>query len=162
LCRMNEPVERRNLAYEHLRLDEKDVGAGQELLVAGYGCTDLQTQAQETPPQLRVGKVFIDQPARAADVWPNWIYTQNARDGNSAFVCPGDSGGAVYFIRGDARYVVAVNSAVQADSGDPNYKVSYLASLSTKSAKRFLDQWLKKTGEKVCGYRAQPKGCRRV
>lgn len=160
LCQMKTAIVRKFLSYEHISVEPAQLKTGKKLTVGGYGCTDLATQNNDG--LFRIGVLFVDRLPTVGEQWPNWIFTQSARnDDGVAFVCPGDSGGGIYSEDGKRRFVVAVTSAVQTDDNSVDYKVSYLAALSTQPAIRFLGDWLKMTGEKICGFGPRPDNCRK-
>lgn len=161
LCHMDAPVKMPGLQYEFISLDKLKITKNQELVAGGYGCTDLETQTIEEPPLFRVGSLFVDKPPGSMFSWPNWIATRPGVAGSATFVCPGDSGGAVYIVRNSgARAVVAVISAVGAEKGQSNYMVSYLAAISSDAGTNFIGDWLKKTKAQVCGIDVGLVNCR--
>ncbi len=161
LCLMDAPVKHTGLSYERMSLDPAPITTGRQLLAGGYGCQDLNRQKLEDPPVFRTGSVYVDRVPTPGDTWPNWIFTSAATDASKAFICPGDSGGAVYWVRADqSRLIVAVASAVQSDPARTDYKVSYLAALSTTDAFAFIDGWWKQAGHEICGLSPSADGCR--
>ena len=161
LCLISPPVVRPGVSYEFISTDPGRVSSGRRLIAAGYGCQDLNNQQPESPPVFRTGPVIVDRAPTVGADWPNWIFTMSAKDGNSAFVCPGDSGGAIYQeLPNHKRLILAVASGVQADPEQPDYLVSYLAALTTPSAVKFLTGWISDTGVRICGVGNAPDACR--
>lgn len=164
LCRMKPAIVRRDLLYEAISANPDRIMEGTKLTVGGYGCTHISLphriiEDKENPP-FRTGQVVVnDLPGHT---WPNWILTNGAKEHGSAFVCPGDSGGAAYLVEPSGRRaIVAVASAVGDDDMSDDYLVSYLAALTTSSAQRFFSEWLKDNiGAKICGRGEYPKNCR--
>lgn len=161
LCLMAEPVKRPGLVYEWVSLDPSPLKTGLRLTAGGYGCQDLKKKKLEVPPVFRIGPLFIDRPPTPGQTWPNWIFAVAATDASKSFVCPGDSGGAVYWVRADqSRLIVAVMSAVQTDPASKDFKVSYLAALSTEAGKAFIEGWAKTATQEICGVPPGPGDCR--
>ena len=161
LCLMNEPVKRPGLVFELVSLDPSPLKPGLRLTAGGYGCQDLKKQKLEVPPVFRIGSLYIDRPPVPGGTWPNWIFTVAATDASKSFVCPGDSGGAVYLVRADqSRQIVAVVSAVQSDPSSKDYKVSYLAAVSTTAGRAFIEAWATKPTREICGLSPSAVGCR--
>ena len=161
LCLMKEPVKRPGLVYELVSLDPSPLKPGLRLTAGGYGCQDLKKQKLEFPPVFRIGSLVIDRPPVPGGTWPNWIFTVAATDTSKSFVCPGDSGGAVYWVRADqSRLIVAVASAVQTDPSSKDYKVSYLAAVSTTAGKTFIEAWATKPMQEICGLSPGAVDCR--
>jgi hypothetical protein len=161
LCHMQAVVKKSGLQYEYISLDPVRITKGLQLLAGGYGCTDLESQTVENPPEFRIGSLFIDKLPTVMPAWPEWIATTPGTPGEAAFVCPGDSGGAVYAVKENgARAAVALISAVGADKSQNDYLVSYLAALSSAAGKKFVTDWLAETNERVCGVGSAPSDCR--
>jgi hypothetical protein len=166
LCRMKS-VDRPGLFFERLDLNGEVVKIGTKLTLAGYGCVDLDTQEQENPPVLRIGPVIVEKLPNLDASWGNWIVTVPATHGGGSFVCPGDSGGAVYRQSANgARSIVAIVSAVRADKDMPDYKTSYLSATSVPALRTFVNDWLKQqtvstsTAPSICGVTASVPRCR--
>jgi hypothetical protein len=161
LCHMQAVVKKSGLQYEYISLEPVRIKQGQELVAGGYGCTDLESRTVENPPEFRIGSLFIDKLPTVMPSWPEWIATTPGTPGEAAFVCPGDSGGAVYAVQvNGARAAVALISAVGADKAQSDYLVSYLAALSSAAGKKFVSDWLGETKELVCGVGSAPPDCR--
>jgi hypothetical protein len=160
LCLLTPPVTGDNIVYEYVSPGNTQIARGLKLLSVGYGCKNVNDKP-ENPPILRTGSLFVDRPPSTGEQWPNWIFTTSARDGTSAFICPGDSGGAVYLVKatGD-RVAIAVASGVQDDSNQPDFLASYLAALDGQFVQTFLKPWLLANSAKVCGFGAAPDHCR--
>jgi hypothetical protein len=166
LCRMS-AVDRPGLFFERLDLNGNALQIGTKLTLAGFGCINLDTQEQETPARLRVGPTIVEKLPNPEASWANWIVTAPATHGGESFVCPGDSGGAVYWQRADGgRSIVAVVSAVGADKNKSDYKSSYLSATSVPALKSFVEQWLKdqkvlsSTKPSICGVTVGAQKCR--
>lgn len=161
LCLLDELLKRAGLFYERVSLDPTPVAPGRQLVAGGFGCQDLNKRTMENPPVFRIGSVFVDRGPTPDALWSDWIITSAATDATKAFICPGDSGGAVYWSRADrSRLIVAVASGVQADASRTDYKVSYLAALSTADAIAFIEGWRKQLGHEICGLSPSVDDCR--
>jgi len=164
LCRMKPAVVRPGLFYEFISVNPSRIRKGIILTVGGYGCTRIpiphRIEEEQESPTFRTGQVFVNE--LPGQKWPNWILTNSARQDGSAFICPGDSGGAAYLVEPSGRReVVAVASAIGDEETKDDYLVSYLAALTTSSAQEFLSQWLKdNVGAKICGLGENPEKCR--
>lgn len=168
LCLMA-PMAGTGLYFESVDLDPDRVGNNQLLLLGGYGCRNLETQKAEHPPLFRIGYTVVAyRPGQNSD-WPNWVITQPATARTSSFACPGDSGGSVYHLGlNDARRVVGIISAVNANQGQADYKASYLTALAAPEVSRFITSWPATVAEKtaskkapmVCGIDREAPRCR--
>jgi len=168
LCLM-EPMARKGLFFESLQLDAVHVASGNRLTLGGYGCTDLETQKQESPPVFRIGPALIATAPGGNTAWPQWLITQPATSGSLSFACPGDSGGAAYrFTPAGVRGIVGVISAVNADKEAVDYRATYIAALATSEIRGFIQKWVgdsaKKTEDhkavRICGVNLFELPCR--
>lgn len=158
-----EPVNRPGLFFERLDLNDNAIKVGATLVLAGFGCVDLENQKEESPPVFRVGSVTVERLPNLNAFWENWIVTVPATHGGSSFVCPGDSGGAVYRQRASgARSIVGVVSAVGADKDKPDYKASYLSAMGTPALKAFVAKWSQDQSAtpSICGVTVNAPRCR--
>ena len=168
LCRMK-PVSRSGLFFERLNLNDDAVKVGARLMLAGFGCVDLDREnwKEENPPVLRVGSAIVERLPNLDASWANWIVTVPATHGGASFVCPGDSGGAVYRQSASGvRSIIGVVSAVGADKDKPDYKASYVSALSTPALKAFVTKWHQdqsvapSTSPAICGMTVDATRCR--
>lgn len=159
LCLMDKEVIEPHLEYEWVALNLA-VARHDELIAGGYGCTDLETMTVAKPPEFWVGSFFVDVPPGGLTWGPGYLATKPGTSANTAFVCRGDSGGAVYRVKNGKRGVVAVVSAVQANPKLDTYKVSYLTSLSSSKAQKFITNWLAEAKQPVCGIDPLVPNCR--
>lgn len=185
--------------FETLDMTGKHIREGQPLTMLGFGCsnvTAILTENKitgkmnyklpnllppiETPRVLRIGKGLIAGGHNSTD----GLFSSFADNGdtNTAIVCPGDSGGAVFsgnsaenFDPNLSRRVIGINSMtglVNMYRGTDKWPVSYyefseFASVASPSFKKFLDEWIRDTGAtKICieGYSgtqniSTPKRC---
>lgn len=165
LCHMEPPIVRPHLYYEFISVDPSRIKKGLWLILGGYGCERLPAKGTKKKGEkiFRTGKVCVNQLPMQGKPWPNWIVTTGAKKGEAEFVCPGDSGGAVYLEEPSGhRIAVAVASGVGDNIKEKDYYlVSYLAALSTPGAQKFLSQWLTDhVGAKICGLGENPEHCR--
>ncbi|BBK44433.1 hypothetical protein STVA_44530 [Allostella vacuolata] len=153
LCLMDKGVP--DLQYERVSLDAKLLVRNRQLLLAGYGCTAIGGGRDE---QFRTGPTFVEfLPGEIADQ-PHWAATFSGRRRGDAFVCEGDSGGAVFVEQPLAarRLVVAVNS--HRDGGGEG--ISFLSVLSTAAARTYVTRWADRHGQRLCGVHADASRCR--
>jgi len=168
LCLMA-PMAGNGLYFESVDLDPELVGSNQLLLLGGYGCRNLDTQKIENPPLFRIGYTVVAYRPGQNNDWPNWAITQPATARTSSFACPGDSGGSVYHLGlNDARRVVGIISAVNANKDQADYKASYLTALAAPGVKQFITSWPSKVAGQtpsgkaplVCGIDSEAPRCR--
>lgn len=162
-CRLDAPVELPR--YETMEFDPAALAARPELFAVGYGCTEPRTGAGAGG--FHTGRLPLNTLPPEDSRYPNFAIS----DPNLSFICPGDSGGAVYLLRGsqDSRRATALASHY-ADQRPPNAAegpiYSYLSVLSTPAARDFALDLLGRWGLPVCanglpGLPAMPLGrCR--
>lgn len=159
LCRMSRAIDRRGLFFEHLSLDTSGLKVGSKLTLAGYGCINLVDRKRDG--LLRTGATTIKSLAPAAGIWTHWLLTERADESGGSFVCPGDSGGAVYVVRADkSRQVIAVVSAVGASEAKPDFTSSYLATTGSGALAKFLGAWQTNGAPLICGLSPNAPNCR--
>jgi hypothetical protein len=159
LCRMTRAINRRGLFFEHLGLDTSNLKVGSKLMLAGYGCINLNDRKRDG--LLRTGATTIKSLAPAAGMWTHWLMTERADESGGSFVCPGDSGGAVYVIRADkSRHVMAVVSAVGAEESESDFTSSYLATTGSGALAEFVGKWQTSGLPLICGLSPNPPKCR--
>lgn len=141
--------------YETVSLDVSVLRRNNQLLLAGFGCQKI---GNKTDGKFRTGPAFIEKVLGQVVGDPDWIATYAAIARGDAFICPGDSGGAVFFEEPNfPRTVVAVNSHYDtAGKG-----VSFLAVLGTPTAKAFLETWAQRHGQRLCGIHDDAPNCLR-
>lgn len=135
-----ERVGRGRFKVQPATIRHEPVDKGKSILLSGYGCTKSPGEGGNDG-KLRIGfSHVVNEP-----ILNNWFVTSGG-----AALCFGDSGGPAYFIaeHGEdetVHEVLGVNSR-----GDIR-QVSYIAATYTKNAMRFINQWAKKTAQKICG-----------
>ena len=150
ICKLDSRVT--NIVFE--RVSTAPVDAKRVLLLSGFGCDGANVKKV-----FRTAFAGIDREPTAADdhiiarglttgcVATNKLFIR-CGDEQTASLCEGDSGGATFLLSSPSsigsRVQVAVNSFV-----DSSHR-SGLTSLSTASAKAFLDAWSAK-GVEICG-----------
>lgn len=145
LCLTDKPVT--GTAYEHVNSDPSRVNVGDELTLTGYGCIK-SGGGGGNDGVYRIGTSKIVRIPKGSN---NDIVTRNG-----AALCFGDSGGPAFFVdkATNARWVVGVNSR-----GDIS-TTSYLPSLSSDTAQKFLIDWAEKNNQWICGLHTDAQGCR--
>ena len=144
--------------YERINRSRDLMRVGLPLTLTGFGCTRPDLTGRDG--LLREGPSRIAVLPGGLPTDPYWMTTpvtlQNGIDvGAGAFICSGDSGGAVY---SNEREIVAVNSAQ--DQYNPRRGISYLSALSTNAAIKYVDDWMNVTGIAICGVRQNATNCR--
>ena len=148
--------------YETVSLRIDPLRKDRQLTLAGYGCVKIGAKSDGV---FRYGPSWIeynlgqvtDPPTTTS--YPNWVATYPTATRGGAFVCEGDSGGAVF--QEDSsfeRVVVAVNS----NYGMSMNGTSYLSVLGTGAGERFLRKWASQHNQTICGVTAEnAPNCRR-
>lgn len=134
------------IPYENINQDSSVLKTGEKLLLTGYGCLSPGGGGGGNDGKYRIGEATI-----------TGLPSGNSNDittRGGAALCYGDSGGPAFYIRGQARFVVSVNSR-----GDIKI-MSYLPSVSTSVAKAFFTDWSNRNNVQICGMHASAKGCR--
>ena len=153
LCLMTEHVPAHR--YETISLSVNTLRRGGNLLLAGFGC---QRIGGTSDGKFRTGPAFIEHPPGEITGDANFLATFAAVERGDAFICPGDSGGAVFQEPpGFERIVVAVNSHYDT----PGRGVSYLSVLGTSAGQAFLRDWASRHGQLLCGVHNDAPNCRR-
>jgi hypothetical protein len=153
MCLMSPEVPAR---YETIDLDIGVLRRNDQLLLAGFGCQKIGSNM--TDGKFRTGPAFIEKELGQVAGDPDWIATYAAIARGDAFICPGDSGGAVFFEEPNfPRTVVGVNSHYDtAGTG-----VSFLAVLGTLAGIDFLKKWAQRHDQRLCGVHGDAPNCLR-
>lgn len=156
LCFLTSPVE--GLRYETINKDASRLKVKGDLLLTGYGCTQAPAPGSNEPTGgndgiFRIGSAKITHIPGEEE--RNSIITQD-----EVVVCPGDSGGGAFylFVSNPRRVLVSVNSRVWYEK-----KRSYLSSMTTADAVKFVEAWLKdpdNKGARICGFNLTGPSCR--
>jgi hypothetical protein len=153
MCLINPEVPVR---YETVSLDLNVLRRDNQLLLAGYGCQKIGSN--KTDGKFRTGPAFIEKELGQVAGDPDWVATHAAIAGGDAFICPGDSGGAVFFEEPNfPRKVVAVNSHYDTAGRG----ISFLAVLGTPAGKVFLEKWAEQNHQRLCGMHDDAPNCLR-
>ena len=138
--------------YETVTQDAAYAVVNQRLLLGGYGCEKVGGEASD---KFLIGPTVIEQvPTSVGDPsYANFIVT---RSSGGAAICEGDSGGAAYVqqpFNHNRRLVQSVNS----HRGEDGTGISFLAALSTPTAKQFFKLWIESNKDaEICGINAAP------
>jgi V8-like Glu-specific endopeptidase len=153
------------------------IAKGVPVLLAGYGCTEKDLRGDRIPNFVASSTVLnVGANVMAEELYKGWS-TSIGRVGqkNQAIICPGDSGGAVFFKASLApgqdgkRRVSAVNSAVgpspaqkqrwlsnQASPDGAEY-ISYFSALSDPAFAELLSEFMADNDRRaVCGVNVRP------
>lgn len=146
----------RVVGFEVLDINPDDLLKRPQVEISGFGCLVPggapvdgyrigTARVTGLPPDVRV--------PGSASLTPNAIKLEQS----PSLLCKGDSGGPAFFHRKDRvhRGVVGINSSTATDAGR-----SYLASLSTGRAMKFLDEWARSKKVTMCGLHPDAKNCR--
>jgi hypothetical protein len=156
LCFLDQPVV--GLRYETINRDATRLKVNSELILTGYGCTQVPQGTSNQPSGGNDG-IFRVGTARIArlpgELEPNTILVED-----DVVICPGDSGGGAYIhLHGSGRRLLAsVNSRVWFAK-----KRSYLSSMTTSNATTFVDAWLSHSENHeatICGFNLSGPNCR--
>lgn len=143
LCVVSQPVT--GISYENVNQDPSRHRTGEELTMTGYGCV-RPGGGGGNDGTYRIGQARITQLPSGSS---NDIVTKGG-----AALCFGDSGGPAFYVQGQSRWVVSVNS--RGNIRD----TSYLSSVSTSPARSFFADWASRNGVLICGIHPAAKGCR--
>jgi len=163
LCALNEAVVGENIEYEVVDLKPSRISKSKPLHLAGYGC---QKPGMPTDEKFREGFSTVNFLPGYYASRKNWIETHRAIDAaggeTGAYICEGDSGGAVYVMETNGRrFVVAVNSHRDA----AGHGISFLSVISSEEAKAFIEDWRQKQAAlghvtAICGLDSNVQKCR--
>jgi hypothetical protein len=153
MCLMSTDVPVR---YETISLDVSVLRRDERLKLTGFGCQKIGSNV--TDGKFRTGPGFIEKQLGQVVGDPDWIATYPAVARGDAFICPGDSGGAVFFEEPNfKRTVMAVNSHYDtAGQG-----VSFLAVIGTPAGTAFLKNWAQRHSQRLCGIHDDAPNCLR-
>lgn len=141
---------------------------GENILMVGYGCTDLKVVNGEftykpSDKALRIGDEKIEKSQEYDAAYPAYSRTRSA-GGKEPALCPGDSGGPVFSGASTdkptaQRRVRAVNSAISSEKAGTGYDIlSLISSTSTSSFETWARRWLAKQAPSkpiICGINKQ-------
>ncbi len=143
--------------FERLQLDPAGVGKGTRLRLLGYGCSQHGGPVEDV---LRIGWAPLTQmPGEVIYhnvAYPNWAATPPSKAPGDAYVCQGDSGGAVYRVVTPARRVIVLlaNANDQEETG-----ISFLGALWTSEAADFIAKWAQDNRQRLCGVHPDAQNC---
>lgn len=143
LCLISQPVT--GVPFEVVNQDASRHVVGDNLTLTGYGCV-RPGGGGGNDGVYRIGQAKIT-------ALPSGNSNDIVTKGGAA-LCFGDSGGPAFYVSGQNRWVVSVNSR-----GDIK-TTSYLSSVSTGPAKAFFSSWASSKGVTICGIHATATGCR--
>ena len=153
---------------------ENAVGSGHFVMLTGFGCTtDLVADTNKIDGKYRVGFTLLDESstsraqARGADYYTpaqnNNLFSVYDPSTIQANLCPGDSGGPAFVLKGgngsvvQFRDIIGVNSRVFYDDTGTRYRDSLIAATGGPDFRPWAKTWL---GAKLsaCGFTPAPKG----
>lgn len=149
LCLMKPAVVAPFVVYESISFDPDRLPKDKKVRLIGYGCRDYKHPAPLKA--LTKGDALVEYMPNTFKAWPNWAVTHSYVKDQSAYICDGDSGSAIYFTHGNLRQVVGVASAFEQRADHPQYGRSYFTPLSTEPARQFVTKWVDKRKAGVCG-----------
>jgi hypothetical protein len=135
--------------YERLNVDPESLRVGDQVQLSGFGCVKVNGGGGNDGIY-RIGEAPVVSLPKAQD---NDIVTTG-----EAALCFGDSGGPAF------RYVDSAfrsRRQVGVNSRGNIRDTSYLSSVSTAAAKKFISEWsAANPGLRICGVHADATGCR--
>lgn len=137
---------------------------GHEIRLLGFGCNG-KTISPDGYGVLRTAAAkVIEVPAPTGPNYfiTDWQGTESFKDAVGGALCPGDSGGAVYWpFEGGPRRIIGVNSRTQTkgDQAQTLTGISYLSSTMASTASSFFLGWAKVNNVDICGITAGAQGC---
>lgn len=141
--------------YEVLGVSAGELSVSSKIEISGFGCT---TPDGSPVPGYRIGTATVKELPPDARLPQAIVKTPNAIKlvQSPAILCEGDSGGPAFFYRDNIRRVViGINSQTLILS-----RVSFLSSISTARALKFLQDWSSLNNATICGLHPAAKGCR--
>lgn len=144
--------------FERLAGDAEQPVLREEILLTGYGCTNLDGSGG------RNGTYFIGESHVAA--LPGPPDNNNLIAEGKAILCFGDSGGPAFSRRGNVRYLISVNARAGRDASNNLTGRSLLASIGTPMARQFLATWVPRDHQTrpadawICGRDPNAENCR--
>lgn len=153
MCLMDDDVPAHR--YERIEIGQSLFNRDMRLLLAGFGCTEIGGRSDGV---FRTGPAFVEHLPGGLKRYPYWVATYAAIERGDAFICKGDSGGAVFVeqLAADRRTVLAVNSHYDtAGKG-----VSFLTALSVPKVAKFIRDWARIHGQRLCGVHENAPNCR--
>lgn len=145
LCLVDKPIT--GIPFEQINSDSKRFNLGDELTLTGYGCTKAGGGGGNDGVY-RVGTSKIVTLPKGNN---NDIVTKGG-----AALCFGDSGGPTFFVdkTTNERWIAGINSRGNIST------TSYLPSLSSETAQKFMADWSQKYNQRICGVHSDAQGCR--
>lgn len=119
-----------------------------QILLTGFGCTNV-VRPTSGLGTFRIGESHVDR-------WPTSVSNFLIASGG-AVLCFGDSGGPSYLVEpGEPRrrWQVATSGRIHSSGSE-----SYLASLQTSSARRFMANWTEARALAICGFNLATDAC---
>ncbi|MGJ7571536.1 trypsin-like serine protease [Variovorax sp. RB2P76] len=126
--------------------------------ISGYGCTNAGAAMED---DYRIGRARVEELPPNARVFGALKPTPNAIKIRQApsLLCEGDSGGPAFLYQMPNarvhRVVVGINSATGVQAG-----ASFLSSVSSPAANKFIRDWSTKHAQKLCGVHPDAADCR--
>jgi len=150
LCSTSEKL--RLPLFETISTSLADARVGDNVILLGNGCS---AEGNDDYGVLMQGKAQVN---KLSEPWLDDLFRETKGEIN---ICPGDSGGAMYFERRSCprfscRVVIGVNSQVWFSQS-----TSYFSDVTTPQFFDWADKWAKERNLKICGLHHDAEGCRR-
>ena len=143
LCHTDRPMT--NIVFERLSTTASHHAVNTTVLLTGYGCTET---GGGNDGIYRIGNSTVSYPVEGTTYY---FFTSGG-----AGVCPGDSGGAVFRVLPEGRYVVGVNSRYGSSGGGAH------SATTVSTVINFFRNWASARGELICGLDAAAANCRPI
>jgi hypothetical protein len=157
LCFIKDPKKAlKKTKFETIRLSPV-IAANDVVRLIGYGCNGDKVLS-EGDGRLRTASSVV---ARLPEGNNNFFELKADAGYNNGILCSSDSGGAAYFpFQANSRKIIGVNSRTGLKEEKKLNGISYIASLSTPPAAKFITTWAGHHNIKVCGATPSNENCR--
>lgn len=155
MCLMRQEVPAAH--YERIDLAVTGAARGERMRLLGFGCRRHGGPVEDA---LRIGWAPLaklpGEVVYQGVPYANWAATPPSKRAGDAYVCEGDSGGAVYRIVTPRRRVIVLlaNANDREETG-----ISFLGALWTREAAGFVVQWAQEKNLRLCGVHDDAQNC---